>query len=139
MSHKLFLLATILISGFGCGLMDRAQKAVTEPTSNSTTTSNTEANKTLTDKAVDTAVGEKKIGIPECDEAMEMLAAQANDPDDNFVVKAGKKTALNMFREQLKKSLEDNQADKKKVAEFCTEFRDNLKDSSNEANTNTTK
>jgi hypothetical protein len=139
MSHKLFLLATILVSGLGCGLMDRAQKAVTEPSSNSTATSNTEANKTLTDKAVDTAVGEKKIGIPECDEAMEMLAAQANDPDDNFVVKAGKKTALNMFREQLKNSLEQNKTDKKKVAEFCTEFRDNLKDSASEANSNTAK
>src|SRR5687767_10824887 len=106
MRDKLFLIAIIFPIVLGCGLADRVQKAVSdEPPANSTV-SNTSANKTLTDQAVDTAVGEKKIGIPECDEALELLAAQANDPNDNFVVKAGKKTALNMFREQLKNSLE---------------------------------
>lgn len=122
----------------GCGLADRLQKSVTEGNSNSVA-ANVNANKTLTDKAVDTAVGEEKIGIAECDEAMDILEAQANNPDDNFVTKAVKKTALNTFRDQLKKNLEDNKTDKKEVAKFCKEFRDNLEDSLNDTNENSKK
>lgn len=134
MKNKLFSIAILLPLLLGCGMADRIQKAVSEESNTNSGIANTvtNSNKTFTDKAVDTAVGEKKIGIAECDEAMELLAAQADDPEDNFVVKAGKKTALNMFREQLKKNLEDNKADKKKVAEFCSEFRDNLKESAEE-------
>lgn len=135
MQSKLFLLAIILVGGLGCGLADRVQKAVSETESN--TAANINANRTLTDKAVDTAVGEKKIGIQECDEALDILTAQAENPDDNFVTKAIKKTALNTFRDQLKKSLEDNKTDKKEVAKFCREFRDNMADSLKEGNSNT--
>ena len=135
MANKLFLLTIILVVGFGCGIMDRARRAASEPEANSTA-ANANANKTLTDKAVDTAVGEKKIGIAECDEAMDILTAQAENPDDNFVTKAVKKTALNTFRDQLKKSLEDNKTDKKEVAKFCKEFKDNLEDSLAEDNSN---
>jgi hypothetical protein len=105
MLNKLLILAFILFVGFGCGIADRVRQAA-EGESN--TAANINANKTLTDKAIDTAVGEQKFGIPECDEALEILAAQANNPDDNFLVKAGKKTALNAFRDQLKKCLEQN-------------------------------
>ena len=125
--------------------MDRAQKAVTESSSNaanaptSSGATNSAANKTLTDTAVDTAVGEKKIGIPECDEAMDVLEAQANNPDDNFVTKAVKKTMLNTFREQLKQSLEENKSNKTEVAKFCKEFKDNMAESLEEANTNSNK
>ena len=130
MANKLLLLAVILIAGFGCGIADRVKRAATEGGSNSTTV-DVNANKTLTDKAVDTAVGEKRIGIVECDEAMDILSAEASDPDDNFVTKAVKKTALNTFRDHVKKSLEESNTNKKEVAKFCTEFRDNLKDSAN--------
>ncbi len=136
MANKLFLLATILFIGFGCGIADRVRQA-TEGESN--TAANINANKTLTDKAIDTAVGEQNVGIQECDEALDILAAQANNPDDNFLVKAGKKTALNAFRDQLKKSLEQNNTNKAEVATFCKDFRDNLDDSLKEGNSNTTR
>lgn len=138
MVNKVLLLAIVLFVGFGCGMIDRAKRAATEGGSNSTTV-DVNANKTLTDKAVDTAVGEKKIGIAECDEAMDILSAEANDPDDNFVTKAVKKTALNTFRDHVKKSLEESNTNKKEVAKFCREFRDNLEDSKNEEDTNTKK
>jgi hypothetical protein len=134
MLNKLFVLVVVLVFGFGCGLADRVRKAAGEAESN--TAANINANKTLTDKAVDTAVGEQKIGIPECDEALDILSAQANDPEDNFVTKAVKKTALNTFRDQLKKSIEENKTDRKEVAKFCREFRDNLEDSLKDENTN---
>ena len=122
----------------GCGIADRVQKAVTDSGSNtSTAPPAANANKSLTDHAVDTAVGDKKIGILECDEAIDILEAQANDPNDNFVTKAVKKTALNTFRDQLKQQLENNQTDKKELAKFCKEFRDNMADSLKSDNSNT--
>ena len=137
MRNLLFGTAIVLPLLLGCGLADRVQRAVSnEPATNSSRT-NVNSNKTITDKAVDTAVGEKKIGIPECDEAIDVLEAQANNPDDNFVTKAVKKTALNTFREQLKKNLEDNKTDRKEVAEFCTEFKKNMEDSLKEGNSKT--
>ncbi|HKP70446.1 MAG TPA: hypothetical protein VJV05_14255 [Pyrinomonadaceae bacterium] len=141
MRNTLITIAITVPLVLGCGIMDRAQKAVSEGNANtavipSSSSSNTSSNKTITDHAVDTAVGEKKIGIAECDEAMDLLEGQANNPDDNFVTKAVKKTALNTFREQLKKNLEENKADKKEVAKFCTEFKDNMADSLKEGNSN---
>jgi hypothetical protein len=55
------------------------------------------------------------------------------------VTKAVKKTALNTFREQLKKSIEEKKSDKKEVAKFCKEFRDNLDDSLKEEKSKTAK
>lgn len=143
MANKLILLAIILWAGLGCGLVDRARKAATETTqSNSNTASlpvNINSNKSLTDTAVDAAVGEKKIGIAECDEALELLTAEAEDPDDGFVTKAVKKTALNTFRDHVKRSLDESKSDKKELAKFCREFRDNLGDSKSAENSNSTK
>ena len=130
MLNKIVLVIVVLVAGFGCGIMNRVQKSVAESNSNAVTESPAaNTNKTFTDTAVDTAVGEKKIGIDECDQAMDILEAQANNPDDNFVTKAVKKTMLNTFREQLKKSLEENKSDKKAVAKFCREFKENMEDS----------
>ncbi len=138
MANKMLGLAVILFVGFGCGMIDRARQAASEPDSN-TTKIDVNSNKSLTDTAVDTAVGEKKIGIVECDEAMDILTAQANDPEDNFVTKAVKKTALNTFRDRVKKSLDDSKTDKKEVAKFCKEFKDNLQESKAEEDSNSGK
>ncbi len=136
MLNKLFFLF-ILVACLGCGALDRVKRAAAEPDANNKKIDiNINTNKSLTDAAVDAAAGEKKIGIVECDEALEILVAQANDPDDNFVTKAVKKTALNTFRDHVKKKLDESKADRKEVAKFCKDFRDNLTDSANK-NTNT--
>jgi hypothetical protein len=129
---SIFALSVLVFAGLGCGILDRATGGTTESNA-------TNANKSLTDRAVDTAVGHSKIGIPECDEAMDILEAQANNPDDNFVTKAVKQTALNKFREQLKKALEDNQNNKAEVAKFCREFKQNIVDNLGNSNTNSGK
>jgi hypothetical protein len=136
MVNKLILLGILLAVALGCGLSERIEKAVSEQPASNSPAANVNANKTFTDKAVDTAVGEQKVGIAECDEAMDILEAQANDPNDNFVTKAVKKTLLNTFREQLKQSLEQNKTDKAEVAKFCKEFRDNMIDSLKDSNSN---
>ncbi|MFT3744686.1 MAG: hypothetical protein QM785_10405 [Pyrinomonadaceae bacterium] len=81
------------------------------------------SNKSLTDKAVDTAVGEKKIGVPECDEVIDMLTAYANNPDDGFVVKAGKAIVVNKIKESIKTAVEDNKTDKAEMAKTCKEAK----------------
>ena len=110
------LSVVILMSVLGCGLVDRIQNSASGPgTSN--------ANKTLTDKAVDTTVGESKIGVPECNEVMDMLTAEANNPDDGFVTKAVKATFLNRIRDAIRQSVEENKGDKVELAKTCREFK----------------
>lgn len=116
-----FCLACIVIVAavLGCGFVERLQQ-----TDTGSNTAN--ANRTITDKAVDTAVGQSKIGVPECDEVMDMLAAEANNPDDGFVTKAVKATFLNKIKEAIKKSVEENKGDPTELAKTCTEFKTQL-------------
>ena len=100
------------------------------PFSDSKNRSNPASNKSLTDKGVDGIVGEETTGVPECDEVMDMIAAEANNPDDNFVTKAIKATFLNKIKESIKKAIEDNKnknananAD---IAKTCTDFKKQL-------------
>lgn len=88
--------------------------------------SNTASNKSLTDKAVDKTVGEEKIGIPECDEVMDLLTAEANNPDDNFVIKAAKGVFINKIKETIRRSIEENKTDKARMAKDCKQAKAEL-------------
>ena len=126
----IIMTGALLMATLGCGLVSRFQDE---------TTGSSNSNKTIGDKAVDVAVGDTKIGIKECDEVVEILNEQINDPEESFVTKALKRTILNQFREQLKQSLENNNTDKKAVAEFCREFKKNLTDPANNSNSSQAK
>ena len=86
------------------------------------TTTPTPSNKSLTDKTVDDVVDEK-IGIPECDEVMDMMTAEANNPDDGYIVKAGKAMFFNSIKQKIKQSIEENKNDKTEVAKQCRDFK----------------
>ncbi len=107
----------------GCGMSDRIQKAIsgTENTNTSST-----KDKTLTDKAVDTTVGDEKIGVPECDEVMDMLTAEANNPDDGYIIKAGKALFFNRLKESIRKSVEENKGNTKEMAKTCRDAKKQL-------------
>lgn len=107
----------MLIATLGCGIVDRVQKEVTG------SDSSTNSNKSLGDKAVDTAVGESKIGVPECDEVMDRINAEMNNPDDDFVTKAVKATILNRIKDGIRKSVEENKTDTAEMAKTCKEFK----------------
>lgn len=125
--HTALFAVAMLAVGLGCGL---------NPFAGSTEATNSaQKDKTVSDKAVDVAVGDTKIGIQECDDVVELLNEQINDPEENFVTKAVKRTVLNQFRDQLKRSLEENKADKQAVGEFCAEFKKNLQESLSNSNT----
>ncbi|MBP9665371.1 MAG: hypothetical protein KBD94_12195 [Pyrinomonadaceae bacterium] len=106
-------LIVIVFTVLGCGLLGSSDKSKT----------NTASNKSISDKALDTAVGEEKIGIPECDEVMDMLGSYADNPDDGYVVKAGKRLFVNKIRETIKKSIEDNKGDKATIAKNCRDAK----------------
>jgi len=113
-SVTLFLVAVIIMGlGLGCSLAGRAQE---KP----------EDNKTLKDRAVDITVGDEKIGIQECDDVVDLLNKEINNPDDDFVTKAVKATALNKFKEKFREAVEENKTDKVELAKTCREFKSNL-------------
>jgi hypothetical protein len=108
-------LAVLLVTVLGCGMIGSSETSKTNSAANS--------NKTLSDKALDTAVGEEKIGIPECDEVMDMLETYANDPNDGYVIKAGKRLFVNKIRETIKGSIEQNKGDKATIAKNCRDAK----------------
>ena len=89
----------------------------------------------LEDEAVNVAVGDMKVGIQECDEVIEKLAENLNNPDDGIVVKGAKRVALNQFREEVRRRIDQSRSDPQAVGEFCREFGKNLSSGNSNANT----
>jgi hypothetical protein len=100
--------------GLGCSSIN--------PFSGSKDTGTTK-DKTLTDKGVDITVGRSKIGVPECDEVSDLIEAELNNPDDNFVTKAVKATVLNRIKDSLRESVEQNKGNTVELAKTCKEFK----------------
>lgn len=89
----------------------------------SSDSSSSNSNRTLTDDAVDTTVGKSKIGVPECDEVIDLIDAEMNNPDDDFVSKAIKATVLNRIKDGIRDSVEKNKTDTTELAKTCKEFK----------------
>lgn len=127
MNNKIIIgiLAAILLTiTLGCG----SSESIVEKAGSGTNgaNSNGASNKTLGDRAIETAVGDEKIGVPECDELMENLARLSHSPDDSYVTKAARQYALNKIRESIKTSIEQNKNDKTQMSKECREYRAQL-------------
>ncbi len=109
--------AVLFISVLGCSFYNPL-----ESSSNSAANDN----RTLSDKAIDSTIGEGKIGVPECDEVLDFFADQAKSPDDDFVTKAAREYALNTIRESFKQSIEEHKGDKAAMAKECRKFKTQL-------------
>jgi len=83
------------------------------------------SNKSLTDKGVDTVVGEETTGVPECDEVFDLIAQETNNPDDGYIVKATKALFLNKIKESIKKSIDEskNKNGTADIAKTCVEYK----------------
>lgn len=122
MKNKFTLLLTIsilLTIGTGCGMVERF-------TGSETPANSQPANKTIGDRAVDVAVGEDKLGIPECDELFDAITAQANSPEDDFATRAAKRVILNKIRESIKRSIAENKNDPAQLGKDCREYKTQL-------------
>lgn len=111
----LSLLVIILMGcGFGNPLSSKEEKT-------------TNSNKTLTDKGIDTVVGEETTGVPECDEALNLIAEELNNPDDGYIVKAGKALVLNKIKETIKTAIEENKKNNNnsnaELVKTCTDMK----------------
>lgn len=87
------LLATVL----GCGMNPLSDKG------------STSSNKSLTDKTIDTVTGGETTGVPECDEVLDMISKEMDNPDDGYLVKAAKSVFLNKFKEGIRQGIADSQ------------------------------
>ena len=82
--------------------------------------------KTLEDKAIDTVVGEEKIGIPECDELVDSIAKESESQEDGYGAKAIRGYFMNKIRESVRKSIEENKNEPAKLAKECKEIKEQL-------------
>lgn len=118
----------LVLSVLGCSSLNPfsdSSKPASAPASN-TRPANTSANKekTLPDKAIDTALGEEKIGVQECDELLDSLAEMAKSPEDEgYLMGAARRVLLNKVRTSVKQAIEDNKNDKVKLASDCRDLK----------------
>lgn len=106
------VLAALLAFLTGCSLI--------KPSSPNGKTNN---NQTLTEKAIDTAIPDAAVGIPECDEIMKMLTDQANDPNDNFAQKTAKRMFANKVKDGIKRTVDEHKGDNTEIAKTCKAFK----------------
>ena len=112
---SVWLIATfVVLVTLGCGYLGSTGSA---PGENS--------NRSLSDRAVDSTIGRSNVGIPECDQVLDAIEAELNNPDDNFVVKAAKTAALNQIKNDIRQTIEQN-TNKVEVAKACREFKTQL-------------
>jgi hypothetical protein len=124
MKNKLTILSVLLIlSAFvlGCGQIQKTIEG--EPSNTSSGKSDSSANKSLSDKVIESTVAGEKIGIPECDELMDYFTSKIDNEETDFITKAFLKTLESQFRQGIKKNLEENKSDKAETAKFCKEFK----------------
>lgn len=122
-----FLLTFVL----GCSFFNPSE----EGSSNGgrTQTSN---DKTFSQKAIDSTIGEEKIGVPECDDVVEFFARLTESEGEDFVTKAARGYALNKIRQSFKNSIEKNKGDTTKMAKDCADFKQQLDKYKSEGNSN---
>ncbi|MBA4123718.1 MAG: hypothetical protein H0X72_14800 [Acidobacteria bacterium] len=121
----LFAFTVLLLSALSCSFYNPLESRSDPPKNKNSQTAKSD-DESLSDKAIDSTVGEEKIGVPECDEIIDFFADQSKSEDDNFVTKAARQYALNKVRESFKQSIEKNKGDTAKMAKECRKFKTQL-------------
>jgi polyhydroxyalkanoate synthesis regulator phasin len=125
-----FILANVslvlLLAVLGCSFYNPLQSESNISSNNTNARASKESDKTLAEKAIDSTVGEEKIGIPECDELLDSISEQSKNQDDDYVAKAGREFFLNRIRESIRKSFEENKNDPKEAAKNCKDLKRQL-------------
>lgn len=114
-------LTLVILAAVGCGSLNPLSREMSAPTPSPGSNSGT-----------DSVVTQETTGVPECDEVMDMIAAEANSPDDGYVVKAIKTTFLNRIKDGIRQAVEESRrksgnansaADLRKT---CRDFKEQL-------------
>lgn len=111
-------LLLIVVVALGCSAVNPFSRSNEQPHPSSEP-----KERSTTDKAVDKTIGHTTTGVPECDEVSDLIEAELNNSDDNFVVKAVKATALNRIKDGIREGVEKNKNDPVELAKTCKEFK----------------
>ncbi|PYS89025.1 MAG: hypothetical protein DMF62_08350 [Acidobacteria bacterium] len=117
-ASALLPLSLIAVVVLGCSSINPFSRSKEQPHASSEP-----KERSTTDKAVDKTIGHTTTGVPECDEVSDLIEAELNNSDDNFVVKAVKATALNRIKDGIRESVEKNKNDPVELAKTCKEFK----------------
>jgi hypothetical protein len=109
------VLVLLAFAALGCSSIN--------PFSGSSETQPPAGDRTITDRTVDQTAGRTSTGIPECDEVSNLIEAELNNPDDNFMIKAAKATILNRIKDGIRESVERNQNEPVELAKTCREYK----------------
>ena len=128
MNKKLILI--IAISTFialfsGCGYIDQAREMA-----------NSNSNKSIVEKGVDSVQGEKKIGVKECDDFMDELEKSNKKEGEDMISEGFRRAFVNEIREKMRKSIEENKKDSTKQAQECKQYKEQYDKWFKEKNTN---
>ncbi len=105
--------ALILTMGLGCSLLG----------SQGSGSSSDQKDRTISDDVVDKTVGRSKIGVPECDEVMDLIEAELSNSEDGTITKAIKATILNRIKDGIKQAVEQDGSNTQDLAATCKEFK----------------
>ena len=92
-SISIIAILILLAFGFGCSYIDQVREM-----------SNSNSNKTLTEKGVDGVTGEKKIGVKECDDFMDELEQSNKKKDDDFLSEGARRVFVNELRDKMRRA-----------------------------------
>lgn len=128
----LVIAVMIFVIGCNCKFGDYGQSQPSQPSQpnqpgqpNQPTSSPNE-NKSLADKATDVVTTGEKIGIQECDDLMDSFRTKIENENTDLITKGILKALEAQFRQQIKQSLEQNNADRESTALFCKELKKSL-------------
>lgn len=124
MKNKLtfFIVAPILLSvALGCSSLNPFSGSKDDPSRSSNSRTNDGVG-----SSDDSRAGIEKVGIPECDEAIDMITKEMNDPDDNYFSRTIKSAVYDSIRESLRKSIEEGKNDPVELAKKCTNIKENF-------------
>lgn len=132
-------ISLLLLTVLGCSSLNPLSSNTPASQAPSPQATQAKSEKSLGDKAIDTAVGDDKIGVPECDEVMDMLTAEANNPDDGYIVRAGKAIVFNKIKQSIRDSVQTNKNDIAELTKTCREAKAQLAKAKAEQNSNSGK
>lgn len=105
----IIILSIILAIGLGCSFFQKSTSGDSSSTKQDETT---------------TFDPNKKTGVAECDEFLDMLNEDSKSPDEDFVTKKIREYAIDFAKESIKKNIEENKGDTAKIAKGCKDAKE---------------
>lgn len=120
-SGALATLAILFLFVLACGGNPFAESGARTPTTNGVASSPTPPVANATPGTTTAATG-----VRECDEVVDALTSQMDNPEDNFAVRAIKNYAISSAKESLKQAIENNKNNMSDLTKRCQDIKREL-------------